>query len=188
MKCTTIQRVGIYALLLAALSGGWLAIANSPHHRRFRKHLDHIDCLGIDIHLDANSISIVRMDQNLNLSKCEVRTSYKDGVRRIVRGCSFSPVPVLIAIHLSRRISPIGFRFITHEEFVVLRLGHMIVALLCSLPFWCILAPIRKHYLKRWRVSHNSCGTCGYNLTGNVSGVCPECGGGVDTKTYKSAI
>jgi len=24
--------------------------------------------------------------------------------------------------------------------------------------------------------AHPSCITCGYNLTGNVSGICPECG------------
>jgi hypothetical protein len=33
--------------------------------------------------------------------------------------------------------------------------------------------------LRRWRLSrlpHPVCGSCGYNLTGNTSGVCPECG------------
>ncbi len=27
----------------------------------------------------------------------------------------------------------------------------------------------------RW-VNHGRCGNCGYDLTGNTSGVCPECG------------
>lgn len=37
----------------------------------------------------------------------------------------------------------------------------------------------------------NHCGQCGYNLTGNVSGVCPECGtkcpGGVESVARESA-
>jgi hypothetical protein len=32
--------------------------------------------------------------------------------------------------------------------------------------------PYRRHYRRR----HNLCLTCGYNLTGNTSGRCPECG------------
>ncbi len=40
-------------------------------------------------------------------------------------------------------------------------------------PAWVLLGrPIR-----RWRGSrHDLCVLCGYNLTGNTSGVCPECG------------
>ncbi len=37
--------------------------------------------------------------------------------------------------------------------------------------------------MKRWRRFHDGpvvpgprCASCGYNLTGNTSGVCPECG------------
>ncbi len=31
--------------------------------------------------------------------------------------------------------------------------------------------------LRRWRRTQRGlCGTCGYNLTGNASGMCPECG------------
>lgn len=34
------------------------------------------------------------------------------------------------------------------------------------------------HYKLRWRrlEDANLCGACGYDLTGNVSGRCPECG------------
>ena len=34
----------------------------------------------------------------------------------------------------------------------------------------------RATYLKRSRQAEPLCGVCGYNLTGNMSGKCPECG------------
>jgi len=41
-----------------------------------------------------------------------------------------------------------------------------------------------------WRTSRSSrpghCGNCGYNLTGNVSGRCPECGAATETTTLTS--
>lgn len=44
---------------------------------------------------------------------------------------------------------------------------------------WALLAVVCTAYL-RWRRRRAHCAQCvrcGYNLTGNVSGVCPECGG-----------
>jgi hypothetical protein len=32
------------------------------------------------------------------------------------------------------------------------------------------------HELQRQRLAKGQCPHCGYDLTGNVSGVCPECG------------
>ena len=29
---------------------------------------------------------------------------------------------------------------------------------------------------RRYRLAHNLCARCGYDLTANVSGLCPECG------------
>ena len=52
------------------------------------------------------------------------------------------------------------------------------------LPFWLImlalsvapcLAYLRRRRNRRLKAS-NLCRACGYDLTGNVSGVCPECG------------
>lgn len=53
-------------------------------------------------------------------------------------------------------------------------------------PFWAIapvvgLAPLCVAFLlRRWRAARrrgqNRCACCGYSLTGNVSGTCPECG------------
>ncbi len=52
------------------------------------------------------------------------------------------------------------------------------------LPVWGIavllmIPPIRDSFRERRRASRkgrNECLQCGYNLTGNVSGLCPECG------------
>ena len=49
-------------------------------------------------------------------------------------------------------------------------------------PFWVLLLILlgwalllRRRYLA-WLNSAGKCRQCGYNLTGNVSGICPECG------------
>jgi len=40
-------------------------------------------------------------------------------------------------------------------------------------PAWALVAFVRR---RRRLARGNLCKDCGYNLTGNVSGVCPECG------------
>lgn len=51
---------------------------------------------------------------------------------------------------------------------------------LIALPLWPIPATLVARAVWRWRRSPRSgpglCRTCGYDLSGNVSGVCPECG------------
>jgi hypothetical protein len=44
-----------------------------------------------------------------------------------------------------------------------------------ALPAWWSVARIREAR----RIREGCCKTCGYDLTGNVSGACPECGGKV---------
>jgi len=46
-----------------------------------------------------------------------------------------------------------------------------IVTLTASLPLWLNLLTTRRRCPK-----DRVCKSCGYNLTGNTSGVCPECG------------
>jgi hypothetical protein len=50
------------------------------------------------------------------------------------------------------------------------------------LPFWLVLlglgVPTMAAWLPRSRRSRGLCHKCGYDLTGNVSGRCPECGVG----------
>lgn len=50
-----------------------------------------------------------------------------------------------------------------------------------SVPFWMVFAAVAIPtfifwYLDRRRYPLGSCTNCGYNLTGNISGRCPECG------------
>ena len=64
----------------------------------------------------------------------------------------------------------------------------LLLCLLCladirfSLPLlaYVIAVPLlrarRRDRLRQYRREHCLCLKCGYNLTGNVSGVCPECG------------
>ena len=41
---------------------------------------------------------------------------------------------------------------------------------------WLMLLWVRRHRRRRYRARHGLCIHCGYDLQGNVSGVCPECG------------
>jgi hypothetical protein len=61
------------------------------------------------------------------------------------------------------------------------------VAKTLIVPLWFVFAvwsvlPLRWWWLWRgrwrreWRIRQGRCGRCGYDLTGNTSGVCPECG------------
>lgn len=52
---------------------------------------------------------------------------------------------------------------------------------LLAVPLWMLLLPLLALTVSAWwidrsRVRPNQCRRCGYDLTGNVSGRCPECG------------
>lgn len=44
------------------------------------------------------------------------------------------------------------------------------------LPFAAVAAPLAVLWRLRWRKRRALCRTCDYDLTGNVTGICPECG------------
>ena len=50
------------------------------------------------------------------------------------------------------------------------------VALLIAYPVWAIVGDRLIRRLRRRRVKGGLCAVCGYDLTGNVTGVCSECG------------
>jgi len=45
-----------------------------------------------------------------------------------------------------------------------------------GLPVWYFAGPYRRYRIFHYRQKRGLCLKCGYNLTGNVSGICPECG------------
>ncbi len=58
--------------------------------------------------------------------------------------------------------------------------GAMIVALI-AIPASMLLYPLPR------TPDSNHCARCGYNLTGNVTGVCPECGTTTDSGRYEDS-
>jgi hypothetical protein len=53
----------------------------------------------------------------------------------------------------------------------------LLVATTAALPVYRISTVSIRRFKARRRARENRCPACGYDLTGNVSGVCPECGG-----------
>ncbi|NOX58689.1 MAG: hypothetical protein GXP29_07505 [Planctomycetes bacterium] len=56
------------------------------------------------------------------------------------------------------------------------------------LPIWIplLLAAVVTVWLWKWdRPPKSGCVKCGYNLTGNVSGICPECGVPIPCKEFE---
>ncbi len=52
-------------------------------------------------------------------------------------------------------------------------------SMITYIPIWMLVLPSMFATLWLWRSDHRpngGCLKCGYNLTGNISGVCPECG------------
>jgi hypothetical protein len=47
--------------------------------------------------------------------------------------------------------------------------------------WWLFWRPVERQELLQERKAHGQCADCGYDLVGNVSGVCPECGSAVPT-------
>ena len=89
--------------------------------------------------------------------------------------------------HLPRVLGDRSFycRFTVSPAYgLVLRFsGNLLLcAGLVYLAFDLICGPTRRW----WRRKHRLCVNCAYNLTGNVSGVCPECGKPVPEETETS--
>ncbi len=72
--------------------------------------------------------------------------------------------------------------------------GGVVLGMLTATAFVLAYVPCRRIYTNlRWRTTEHEelclCRKCGYNRTGNVSGVCPECGGKVEEESFqRSAI
>ena len=68
----------------------------------------------------------------------------------------------------------LGFKRLGFKRPRIYGMKHFII------PYWCILLSIAIPTYLLWRRARTKpvghCQQCGYNLTGNESGTCPECG------------
>jgi hypothetical protein len=70
----------------------------------------------------------------------------------------------------------IGLTLMYHPEQGILRV-LIACAVVVAFGLGCRAVPSARGRLEKWRrFVPGHCQKCGYNLTGNVSGVCPECG------------
>lgn len=69
------------------------------------------------------------------------------------------------------------------ESWFVSPRDWQLMLLLAVLPTWSLRRLVRT----RARIAMGGCRACGYNLTGNTSGVCPECGRAISQKMESKA-
>jgi len=70
-----------------------------------------------------------------------------------------------------------SYRAATRSEVRWIKESPLLVAgVFAVLPVFWAQIKFRRWVIHRQRMGTNSCTMCGYNLTANTSGVCPECG------------
>jgi hypothetical protein len=93
--------------------------------------------------------------------------------RRVLRSLAISALVAPVALLLAVTIVDGSIMVIAHTGIIDLPTGVITWIL------YFVVAPVLLHRLLLLRRSKRVkplCRRCGYNLTGNVSGVCPECG------------
>ncbi len=112
--------------------------------------------------------------------------SYVHVNKRIIRagfgGVGYTPPiinrPATMRVFSIHKPGPIRWwpRFITYTP----RIQQSISAFRVFIPLWCIAPFVFIPTFLLWRRDHRypdgHCRNCGYNLTGNVTGICSECG------------
>jgi predicted RNA-binding Zn-ribbon protein involved in translation (DUF1610 family) len=112
-------------------------------------------------------------------SKVAVTLDYKRIARcsHVVSLIVTAPVYVLLLFLLVTLGAIIPMSIWNLPEFIWTLMSTILLLLEILIAFFCVRPVYR---LLRWRTIYDPenryCGSCGYDLTGNVSGVCPECG------------
>jgi len=102
----------------------------------------------------------------------------EDGVFRVKHGCLVEGSQPRSARGVDWGVfafASVGF----HNQGAVYRLRTVTVSLwllLVAFAFYPVLVLVRGPLRWWWFARRGRCERCGYDLTGNVSGVCPECG------------
>lgn len=101
---------------------------------------------------------------------CRIR----DAIRRLGFGLAQAVLLICVYSNLWGREVGLGDAYAVLGLWVVLAVGYAVL-------FWGITSVMRSAVPTR-RPGH--CTRCGYNLTGNVSGRCPECGTKMQSKRW----
>ena len=106
---------------------------------------------------------------------------------------SVSQAPKLLFIHfagtqLTRGAAVDATGKLLYLSWYVIIPVWQISLLLLNLPLIWLLIRTRRFLVLRRRRKNGLCLQCGYNLTGNVSGVCPECGTSIPDDLVKKAL
>jgi hypothetical protein len=82
---------------------------------------------------------------------------------------NYAPLGRFGVIGFTSGCNPNGWRYL----YFVLPIWILVTAFFTYPAIAFYRGPVRRW---RWR-KHNCCTACGYSLMGNISGICPECGG-----------
>jgi len=114
----------------------------------------------------ASMVASVSVQDDLAMLFVDHRT--KSTIRNLDR-----KVPVLPVWVISRVYSPCRAPMRRHMLIITCPVWFAVLSLLGS---WAALVFTSSWRLRLRRRKRGLCTACGYNLTGNISGICPECG------------
>jgi len=140
-------------------------------------HFYHWGNAGREFELDSGGGLIeltYAADTSLVNPLCGWKIAHNDSPNSLWTGVTPGPRRAGFAFYVLRTVGrPAGNWRIGGRRLFLVFFPHWSVALLAScLPLYCVF----RLTVGRKRRREGHCVHCGYNLTGNLSGVCPECG------------
>jgi len=67
-------------------------------------------------------------------------------------------------------------------------IGVVFSSLLFGTPLLLIFFPAARHSYRQALIENGACDVCGYLLTGNISGICPECGNAIPARAREHSF